>query len=215
MTLEFLVKGFLIGLFVAVPLGPVAILIMHRVLAEQRRRAGFVSGLGAAAADLLYACVAAGLFSFVASLLDQYQIELRIGGALLLGVLGAKLMRSHPHDTSDPDQRGTLWSHFLSTLLLTLSNPATFLAFSGCFAVWGPSGPQHTFLNIAGLITGVGLGSLTWFGGLSFIVGLVRLHLTTERMHWVNIICGLTMIIFGVVVLINTIGMCYEKAGQS
>jgi threonine/homoserine/homoserine lactone efflux protein len=215
MTLEFLAKGFLIGLFVAAPLGPVAILVMHRVLAEQRRRAGFVSGLGAAAADLLYACVAGGLFSFVASLLDQYQLELRIGGALLLGVLGAKLMRSHPHDTSDPDQRGTLWSHFMSTLLLTLSNPATFLAFSGCFAVWGPAGDQHTFLNIAVLVVGVALGSLAWFGGLSFLVGLARLHLTNERMRWVNIICGVLMIVFGIVVLINTIGMCYEKAGHS
>ena len=215
MTLEFLAKGFLIGLLVAAPLGPVAILVMHRVVAEQRRRAGIISGLGAAAADLLYACVAAGLFSFVASLLDQYQIELRIGGALLLGVLGAKLMRSHPHDASDPDQRGTLWSHFMSTLLLTLSNPATFLAFSGCFAVWGPSGEQHTFLNIAELVVGVSLVSLGWFGCLSFWVGLMRLHLTKERMRWVNIICGLTMIIFGVVVLINTIGVCCEKAGQS
>ena len=93
MTLEFLAKGFVIGLLVAAPLGPVAILVMHRVVAEQRRRAGFISGLGAATADLLYACVAAGLFSFVANLLDQYQIELRIGGALLLCVLAAKLMR--------------------------------------------------------------------------------------------------------------------------
>ena len=212
MTLEFLAKGFLIGLLVAAPLGPVAILVMHRVVAEQRRRAGFISGLGAATADLLYACVAAGLFSFVANLLDQYQIELRIGGALLLCVLAAKLIRSHPHDTSDPDQRGTLWSHFLSTFVLTLSNPATFLAFSGCFAVWGPAGSQHTFLHIAVLVAGVSLGSLAWFGGLSFVVGMMRLHLTPERMRWVNIICGVTMIGFGVVVLINTIGMCCGKA---
>jgi threonine/homoserine/homoserine lactone efflux protein len=214
MTLEFLAKGFLIGLLVAAPLGPVAILVMHRVLAEQRRRAGFVSGLGAATADLLYACVAAGLFSFVANLLDQYQIELRIGGALLLVVLGAKLMRVEPHDAADPDQRGTLWSHFLSTVLLTLSNPATFLAFSGCFAVWGPSGAQHTFCSVAELVVGVFLGSLMWFGSLSFVVGMVRLHLTPERLRWVNIGCGIAMIIFGVVVLINTIGICYGKAGQ-
>lgn len=212
MTLEFLAKGFLIGLLVAAPLGPVAILVMHRVVAEQRRRAGFISGLGAAAADLLYACVAAGFFSFVASLLDQYKDQLTIGGALLLGVLGAKLIRSHPHDMTDPNQRGTLWSHFMSTLLLTLSNPATFLAFSGCFAVWGPKGAEHTLPHIALLVAGVSLGSLTWFGGLSFVVGLLRLHLTNERMRWVNIICGITMIGFGVVVLINTIGICCGKA---
>ena len=213
MSLEFLIKGFVIGILVAAPLGPVAILVMHRVVAEQRRRAGFISGVGAATADLLYACVAGGLFSFVANLLEHYQIELRLGGALLLGVLGAKLMRSRPHDTSDPDQRGTLWSHFISTLLLTISNPATFLAFSGCFAVWGPAGAQHTFLNIAGLVAGVFLGSLTWFGSLSFAVGMVRLHLTADRLRWVNILCGLTMLIFGLVVLVNT-GLCCVGKGQ-
>ena len=66
MSLAFLAKGFLIGILVAAPLGPVGILIVHRVLAE-RRRAGFISGVGAATADTLYACIAAFFFSFAAA----------------------------------------------------------------------------------------------------------------------------------------------------
>ena len=62
------------------------------------------------------------------------------------------------------------------------------------------------------MVAGVSLGSLTWFGSLSFAVGMVRLHLTPERLRWVNIICGITMIVFGVVVLIKAI---YEKVGHS
>ena len=203
MSLEFLAKGLLIGVLVAAPLGPVGILIVHRVLAE-RRRAGFISGVGAATADTLYACIAAFFFSFAASLLGGHPITVRLVGGLVLVGLGLKLMRCKPHDASDPDQRGTLWSHFLSTFFLTAANPITVFALSAIFAAWGPTTEERTLVNMATLIGGVFAGSVLWFGGISLSVGLVRFHMTPDRLRWVNILCGVAMLAFGGVVLINT-----------
>jgi len=203
MNLEFLAKGFLIGILVAAPLGPVGILVVHRVLAE-RRRAGFISGVGAATADTLYACIAAWCFSYAARLLGGHPITIRLVGGVVLCVLGIRLMRTQPRDASDPDQRGTLWSHYISTFFLTAANPITVFALSAIFAAWGPAHAEHTFVNLSTLVAGIFTGSVVWFGTISLFVGMVRFHMTPERLRGVNIICGLAMLIFGLVVLVNT-----------
>ncbi len=56
MILLFL-KGLLIGLAIAAPVGPIGVLCIRRTLAEGRAT-GFVSGLGAATADAFYGAVA-------------------------------------------------------------------------------------------------------------------------------------------------------------
>lgn len=203
MSLAFLARGFLIGVLVAAPLGPVGILIVHRVLAE-RRRAGFISGVGAATADTLYACIAAFFFSFAAALLGGHPITIRLIGGLVLIGLGIKLMRCKPQDALDPDKRGTLWSHFISTFFLTAANPITVFALSAVFAAWGPASEDRTLVNMATLIAGIFAGSVAWFGAISLFVGMVRFHMTPERLRWVNIICGVAMLAFGGVVLFNT-----------
>jgi threonine/homoserine/homoserine lactone efflux protein len=213
MSLEFLAKGFLIGILVAAPLGPVGILVVHRVLAE-RRRAGFVSGIGAATADMLYACIAAWFFTYAARLLGGHPIPVRLIGGVVLCVLGVKLMRIRPHDANDPDQRGTLWSHFISTFFLTAANPITVFALSAIFAAWGPANEERTFVNMATLVGGIFAGSVAWFGAISLFVGLVRLHMTPERLRWVNILCGLSMLVFGIVVLVNMASLCCAGKGS-
>ena len=210
MTVEFLWKGLLIGLLVAAPLGPVGLLCVHRVLAERRRRAGFVSGLGSATADTIYACVATWFMSYAARLLGGHPVPVQMIGGVLLCGLGVKLMRTQPHDRTDPDQRGTLWSHFISTFILTLINPVTVFAMAAIFSAWGlnheadlESSVLRAVVERIPLIGGIFLGSLLWFSSLSLLVGMVRLHMTAERLRWINIISGLAMIGFGLGVLVK------------
>ncbi|MEA2514572.1 MAG: hypothetical protein QOJ59_4059, partial [Thermomicrobiales bacterium] len=95
MDWNLLPRGVLIGLSVAAPVGPMAILCMRRTLAHGRW-AGFVSGLGVATADACYGAVAAfGLTSVADALVDQAD-WIRIFGGLFLLYLGIKTMRSRP-----------------------------------------------------------------------------------------------------------------------
>ncbi|MCX6995772.1 MAG: LysE family transporter [Kiritimatiellaeota bacterium] len=208
--MEYLWKGLLIGLLVAAPLGPVGLLCVHRVLAERRRRAGFVSGLGSATADTIYACVATWFLSYAARLLGGHPVPVQLIGGLLLCGLGVKLMRTKTHDQADPDQRGTLWSHFISTFFLTLMNPLTVFAMAAIFTAWGlnqeadlENSVLRAVVERIPLIGGIFMGSLLWFGSLSLLVGMMRLHMTAERLRWVNIISGLVMIVFGLAVLVK------------
>ena len=89
MLLAVFVKGLLMGLAIAAPVGPIALLCIRRTLAHGRW-AGFVSGLGAATADGFYGAIAAfGLTAF-SNLLTQHTSTLTLVGGLFLCYLGLK-----------------------------------------------------------------------------------------------------------------------------
>ena len=60
MDSDLLLRGGLIGLAIAAPVGPIGVLCIRRTLADGWVF-GLVSGLGAATADALYGCIA-GMF---------------------------------------------------------------------------------------------------------------------------------------------------------
>ena len=68
MTISFFLKGLVIRFSIAAPVAPIGVLCIRRTLA-QGRRAGIISGLGAATADAIYVCIAALGLTFISSLL--------------------------------------------------------------------------------------------------------------------------------------------------
>ena len=71
----YLFKGMLVGLMVAVPLGPMGVLIIQKTL-HKGALAGFIAGMGAASADFFYALVAAFGLGFVIPAVETSKIEL-------------------------------------------------------------------------------------------------------------------------------------------
>ena len=68
MLLE-LIKGLIVGLFASVPLGPIGVLCIQRTLSKGRN-SGFITGLGAALSDTIFAAVALLSISYVQQLLS-------------------------------------------------------------------------------------------------------------------------------------------------
>ncbi|MEI7771538.1 MAG: LysE family translocator, partial [Chloroflexales bacterium] len=68
MDVGFLLRGLLVGFAIAAPVGPIGVLCIRRTLADGRMT-GFMSGLGAATADMIYGTVAALGLTAVADLL--------------------------------------------------------------------------------------------------------------------------------------------------
>ncbi|MBV9378861.1 MAG: LysE family transporter, partial [Alphaproteobacteria bacterium] len=163
MLLIFLFKGVMVGVVIAVPVGPVGVMCVRRTIFEGRE-AGFISGLGAATADALFGCIAAFGLTFVSDWLIGYHQWLRIAGGCYLLYVGGRALLAAPEArrTSEPDTEGLLRA-FLSTFVLTLTNPITILAFLGIFSALGLSGADATFARAAILVLGVWLGSLLWW----------------------------------------------------
>lgn len=195
-----LLRGFLLGFSIAAPVGPIGVLCIRRTLADGRLT-GFLSGLGAATADMLYGAIAAFGLSAVMNLLVNQQFWLRAIGGLFLLYLGIRTFLTKPSTESAPARGKGYFSAYLSTFLLTVTNPMTILAFLGMFSAILPAGRATSTITSATLVLGVFLGSATWWLALSGLVSLAREKFTPMWMQWVNRASGIIIIGFAVYTL--------------
>lgn len=202
MEYTLLLKGIIIGFALALPIGPIGILCIRKTVTDGHFP-GMIIGFGAATADAMYGCVAALGLTFISDLLITQQIWFRlIGGAFLL-YLGIKTFRARPiEETPQANGRG-LFGTYISTLLLTLTNPLTVFAFLGVFAALGLRNGNLGYGSAATLVLGVFLGSCLWFFILSYGVTLFRKKINSTGLGWVNKISGLLIILFGVIAIVS------------
>src|SRR5438445_3193865 len=102
MLLLFLLKGIVVGIIIAVPVGPVGVLCLRRTI-FQGRLAGLVSGLGAATAVSIFGFIAAFGLTFVSDWLIGYQQWLRVAGGCYLIYIGGRALLARPEAKKDSD----------------------------------------------------------------------------------------------------------------
>ena len=194
------VKGLIVGFCLAAPVGPIAVLCVQRTISHGKL-AGLVSGLGAAVADALYGTLAAFGVTVISSfLMDHRLIFQRVGGAVLL-VLGARLLFLKPPKAEEVDTDRGLAADFFSTLVLTLTNPMTFVAFVAIFATFGIGAVHgHSFLT-AELVAGVLIGSSSWFAFLVGLSNFFRGRFRYETLVTINRATGVFVIGVGILYL--------------
>ena len=190
-------RGFLIGISIAAPVGPIGVLCIRRTLAEGKLK-GFLSGLGAASADMLYGAVAAFGLTVVTDLLVENKFWLRLLGGCFLLYLGVKTFLEKPAAHAARSDQSGYFGAYISTFFLTITNPMTIFSFAAIFA--GTMFIGNTSSPIL-LVAGVFAGSATWWLALSFGVGLLRERLDQNLMLWINRGSGLIIIAFGVFAL--------------
>jgi arginine exporter protein ArgO len=132
-----LLEGILAGLGIAVPVGPIAVLLVDLAM-----RRGFVhavpAAIGTASADLTYATIAAVVGAAAADAVEPLEGPLRVVSVVALLAIAAvrtwQLLRSRREDrvrsnTERRSERGGAPT-YLAFLGLTLLNPATVIYFA-------------------------------------------------------------------------------------
>lgn len=203
--------GFIVGFLASVPLGPIGVLCIQRTL-NRGRRSGFVSGLGAASSDLIYAIIAGFSVSMVMNFVEEQKHLLSIVGAIILIGLGLKIYFTNPakqmrrqqqrqRQYAQHQRRGpNLWQDYLSTFFLTITNPlAIFLFLTGFSLVGG----ERSFTLQTIMLGGVFLGASTWWFVLTMLVGLFRKKLTLKRLYYINKTAGAIIIVLVLIALIG------------
>jgi threonine/homoserine/homoserine lactone efflux protein len=197
-----LVKGIVLGFSIAAPVGPIGVLCIRRTLADGRV-VGFVSGLGAATADMFYGGLAAFGLTAISGLLVQQQGVIRLVGGLFLLYLGVCTLLAKPATQAASMRRGGLLTAYSSTVFLTLTNPTTILSFIAIFAGLGVASGAGGFGSAGLLVLGVFCGSALWWLILSGGVSLVRTRVTPRVLRWVNIVSGALLVGFGLLALLG------------
>jgi len=196
MEFGYFFRGLIIGLAIAAPVGPIGVLCVQRTL-NYGTLTGFVSGLGAATADACYGIIAAFSVSAIFSFLTDQRIWFSSIGGVYLCYLGVKAFRAVPVESENSTISPSHARAYLSTFILTLTNPMTILSFAAIFAGFGLSHANDGYFSAGVLVCGVFLGSTLWWFCLSSISGLLRGKFKTAHLRWVNRISGIVITGFG------------------
>ena len=197
----FFLKGLVIGVAMAIPIGPIGILCIRKTLTNGHTR-GMVVGLGAATADSLYAGIAAFGLTIVSDLIASQTFWLRLVGGGFLLFLGIRTFYLKHKEPAVPTVRKGFMGSYVSSFLVALTNPMTIFAFVIVFAAFGLE-EQLNFISASILVIGVFTGSCLWFLGLSYSASLFKKRLNSGGLTWVNRISGGLIIVSGIAAFIS------------
>ena len=192
-----LLKGMGLGFSIAAPVGPIGVLCIQRTL-KKGFPSGFISGLGAATADLFYGSLAGFGALWLGNHLVKVQTPLRVVGGGVLILLGIRAFFQKDKDAAETGSSSHLAGDYLSTFLLTLTNPITIFSFAAVYGGLGLSAGETSPWQMALLVLGVFLGSIAWWLTLSSLVSLLRGRLKPVFYTIINKIAGVVLVGFGI-----------------
>lgn len=218
LSTEFFLKGVLVGLAIAAPVGPTALIIVRRTL-TRGWRSGYATGLGAGTADAFYGFVAAFGLTLVGGFLFEHRGWLAFIGGGVLCVLGVQSWLAHPTEKRirEPSRAiglGGLCREFITILMLTLANPMTILSFAAVIVAIGatPEGseqitdPLVDYPKMIALVAGVFIGSVAWWAMLVGVSTLARRRLSDAWLHHFNRMSAVGLLLFGAYVIYTALG---------
>jgi threonine/homoserine/homoserine lactone efflux protein len=198
--------GFLIGIVVAAPVGPVNVLCIQRAVARGFW-GGLAAGIGAMLGDGLIALFAALGVGAISGAVKTHQAIIQVVGGLALITFGVRLYHADPPLNLEPGQNGgagTLRDYawdIPKTFLLTITNPGAVL---GLFAIFGGVSTYVEVKNRADALTMVAAvmaGSFAWWLWLSNFIGRMRHKLKPSWLAAINTRAGLLLIGFGLLLI--------------
>ncbi|MEK4511208.1 LysE family translocator [Paenibacillus sp. FSL K6-2524] len=199
-----ILKGILLGLSIAAPMGPISMVCIRSTLSGGRG-AGVAAGFGVATADACYGVIAGLGVTAASSFLLQYLDFIRLCGGIFLCYLGLSTFFRKTTQSIESSEQHLLGS-FASTFLLTLANPMTIVSFASIFAATGLTVPNSSGTQIMGLVSGVFLGSALWWILLSIGVSLFRKTLLSPySLRLINRLSAVVLIGFGIWILLQII----------
>jgi len=189
---------------VSAPVGPVGIICMQKTI-NKGFLSGFVSGSGAATADIFYAIIAGFSLTFISDFLIDNQIYIRIIGGIFLAILGFKIFVTNPvkQVRQHQAQGNRYFTDFLTSFAVTISNPITILAFGAIFAGFNMVTTQSSAITITALVITVFSGALLWWMLLIGIVSIFKKKIRLRHLWWINKITGLSIIAFAIFVVFS------------
>jgi len=199
--------GVVWGLTAAVRVGPVTLICIRRTFAFGPVN-GFMSGLGAALGDGVFAAITGFGLSWIAQLIEGYSALIYLVGGAMMVCFGFRtfVAATIPRCQEEgPDSGGSnLFHAMLSTFALTITNPATLLFFTGMFAgLSGLAGGAGSYGDAGFVVIGVVAGSAAWWLVLTTVIGLFHARIDERAMRIINRVSGLLVGIFGLVVLVH------------
>lgn len=203
-------KGIVIGVLVSAPMGPIGMLCIQRTLNKGRWH-GFITGLGAALSDVVYAALTCLGMGVVVNFVEANQAPLQLFGSIVLGFFGYYIYQSNPVKNlkKQQEKKMSFTQDFITAFLLTFSNVLIVLLYIGLFARFGFVLPEHSVWMLMVGIVCIGVGAVLWWFGITYIIAKLRKWFNVRGIGLLNRVVGSIIIILSVIGVLSVLLTSY------
>lgn len=208
---QLFVIGFLAGLALAIPVGPMAIMLINTTVSRGLKH-GAVGALGMASVDGAYALAVFVIGGLIATTLASLKLVFGLIGAgilLFLGIQTAvknlKLLSNKSEAKPRDPALGSVSKTFGTFVAATVVNPPTALYFLAIAPNVANMGYEVNATNVAIFAVSVLIGSLVWQESL-VLAGLAIRGLTTNRFRaWIGLLGGVLIVALAISMISRTL----------
>ncbi len=202
---ETILYGFIIGVIVSAPMGPIGMLCVQRTL-NRGRLHGLATGLGAMVSDLLYATITLIGMGFVDDLMQTNEQLIQIIGSVVIVLFGVGIFNTNPlkiirPNSSTPETRYN--QDFITAFLLTLSNVAIIFLFISLFARFQYSPLDTNWFTFAVALISIGIGALAWWFFITTYVSKLKKYFNRKSLKLFNRVVGIILVLLGVLGIVG------------
>ena len=201
MVLSPFVQGIIIGLTLAVPVGPISLICIRRAV-DGGRLHGIISGIGVSTADSFYAAVAVLGLTVVSAFIIAQQVFFRAVAGLVLIAVGIKVFLSVPAERAVDGTQESYATDYLTLLAIAIANPMTIIFFLVVLPGFGIVPGVTSLLTSAEFVLGIFSGSVVWWIVLCGSVGSIRSRLNIHNLYLINRVSGVMIVLFGIGMLV-------------
>ncbi|MDR1344470.1 MAG: LysE family translocator [Tannerellaceae bacterium] len=203
-------KGFLIGVLVSAPLGPVGVLCIQRTLGKGRW-SGFFTGVGAMLSDMIYAAVTCLGMGFVDDFIEANKAALQLAGSIVLGIFGCYTYKNNPAKKlkKQRERKISYTSDCITGFLLTFSNVLIVLLYIGLFTRFGFITTDYSVWMLTVGVICIGVGAVVWWLGVTYFISKMGRWFNIRDLWILNKIVGTVILVLAIIGIISVVYYYY------
>ena len=196
-------QGLTMGLAYVAPIGMQNLLVINSALTNKRKRA-LLTALIVIFFDIT---LSLACFFGIGTIMQKFkwlQMVILCVGSLIVIYIGISLLRAKTQDLEKDQPTMSIKKTISSACVVTWFNPQAIIdgtMMLGAFHVTLAAGQETPF------ITGVACASFSWFIGLTFLISLISSKFNAKVMRWINIVCGVIIIGYGIKLFVSFVQM--------
>ena len=196
-------QGLTMGLAYVAPIGMQNLFVINSALTNKRKRA-LLTALIVIFFDIT---LSLACFFGIGTIMQKFkwlQMVILCVGSLIVIYIGISLLRAKTQDLEKDQPTMSIKKTISSACVVTWFNPQAIIdgtMMLGAFHVTLAAGQETPF------ITGVACASFSWFIGLTFLISLISSKFNAKVMLWINIVCGVIIIGYGIKLFVSFVQM--------
>ena len=196
-------QGLTMGLAYVAPVGMQNLFVINSALTNKRKRA-LLTALIVIFFDIT---LSLACFFGIGTIMQKFkwlQMVILCVGSLIVIYIGISLLRAKTQDLEKDQPTMSIKKTISSACVVTWFNPQAIIdgtMMLGAFHVTLAAGQETPF------ITGVACASFSWFIGLTFLISLISSKFNAKVMRWINIVCGVIIIGYGIKLFVSFVQM--------